>query len=215
MTANTENPKPRHYLPSEQRKKDLLDAALVEFSEHGYVAATMSKIATRAGLSKAGVYAHYKSKDEMFEELLMQLLKPSFPVNTWLLDDGLPLTDAIDAFIKKVYEPLEDPKVMAMVKLLFSEASRAMPLVRRWRDEVIRPYMQEQQKVIDECVAKGLMRDGVMTRYFNLSMAPLVMELHEKLLFGETITTDDARTIRDIHRDLLRELLVMPTPTAS
>ncbi|WP_373332575.1 TetR/AcrR family transcriptional regulator [Thiopseudomonas alkaliphila] len=48
MTANTENPKPRHYLPSEQRKKDLLDAALVEFSEHGYVAATMSKIATRA-----------------------------------------------------------------------------------------------------------------------------------------------------------------------
>ncbi|WP_373332574.1 hypothetical protein P6F15_04625 [Thiopseudomonas alkaliphila] len=139
----------------------------------------------------------------------MQLLKPSTPPSNWLLNDELPLTEAIDNFISKIYEPLEDPKVMAMIKLLFAEGSRAVSLIRRWRDEVIVPHLEEQQKVIDDCVAKGLIRNSVMARYFHLNMAPLLLEVQERLMFGETLTLRDARTIREIHRDLLLDLLAV------
>ena len=63
--------KRRRYLPSAERKREILDAALIEFSDRGYTATTIETIATRAGLSKTGIYAHYKSKEEVFEDLLM------------------------------------------------------------------------------------------------------------------------------------------------
>lgn len=209
MTSNTKHKKTRHYLPSEERKKDLLDAALIEFSEHGYSSATMAKIAARAGLSKAGIYAHYKSKDEMLEDLLVHILKPSVTANNWLIDDELPLAQAIDNFISKIYEPLENPKVIAMIKLIFLESDRAKNLIRRWHDEVTFPHFLEQQKIIDTCISKGLIRDGVMSRHFYLAMGPLLIELQKILMFGKPIELYETHTTREIHRELLLELLTV------
>ncbi|AKX54594.1 hypothetical protein AKN90_01890 [Thiopseudomonas alkaliphila] len=209
MTSNTKHKKTRHYLPSEERKKDLLDAALIEFSEHGYSSATMAKIAARAGLSKAGIYAHYKSKDEMLEDLLVHILKPSVTTNNWLIDDELPLAQAIDNFISKIYEPLENPKVIAMIKLIFLESDRAKNLIRRWRDEVTLPHLLEQQKIIDACISKGLIRDGIMSRHFYLAMGPLLIELQQILMFGKPIELYETHTMREIHRELLLELLTV------
>lgn len=209
MTFNTKHIKTRHYLPSEERKKDLLDAALIEFSEHGYSSATMAKIAARAGLSKAGIYAHYKSKDEMLEDLLVHILKPSVTANNWLIDDELPLAQAIDNFISKIYEALENPKVIAMIKSTFLESDRAKNLIRRWHDEVILPHFLEQQKIIDTCISKGLIRDGVMSRHFYLAMGPLLIELQQILMFGKPIELYETHTTREIHRELLIELLTV------
>jgi AcrR family transcriptional regulator len=47
----------------------LLLGALDAFSENGYGAATTRDIATRAGLSPAGVYLHYRSKAELLYEI--------------------------------------------------------------------------------------------------------------------------------------------------
>ena len=74
--------KRRRYLPSAERKREILDAALIEFSDRGYTATTIETIATRAGLSKTGIYAHYKSKEEVFEDLLMTVLSGFYPVST-------------------------------------------------------------------------------------------------------------------------------------
>lgn len=198
----------RRYLPAEQRKKELLDAALMEFSAHGYGAATIERIARRAGLSKAGVYAHYKSKDEMFEDLLIRLLTPSFPVRTWLLDGGKSLREAIETFIGQIYEPLDDPKVLAMLRLMRTESGRAPQLLRRWREEVVLPYLDEQQRVIDECVAKGLMRASALTRYFHLGLAPLFMAAQWRLTFDEAEVREEIDKIRQMHQEVLMELLV-------
>ena len=52
------------------RVGQILDAALQEFSAAGYAGARMDDIAARAGLSKGGLYAHFASKEEVFEALL-------------------------------------------------------------------------------------------------------------------------------------------------
>lgn len=43
----------------------LVDAALAEFSEHGYEATTVAAIATRAGVTTGALYAHFASKLEL------------------------------------------------------------------------------------------------------------------------------------------------------
>ena len=68
-------PDKRRYLSSAARKEEILDAALVEFSDRTYNAVTMGRLAECAGLSKAGIYAHFKSKEEIFHALLERLTK--------------------------------------------------------------------------------------------------------------------------------------------
>lgn len=57
--------KKRTRLAPEVRKQLILDAALTEFSERGYDGASTTLIAKRAGLAQAGIYAHFKSKEDI------------------------------------------------------------------------------------------------------------------------------------------------------
>ncbi len=51
--------------PKADRVAGIIEAALSEFLEKGYESATMESIAGRAGLSKGGLYHHFRSKDEI------------------------------------------------------------------------------------------------------------------------------------------------------
>ena len=48
----------------------ILDAALEVFSERGFEGATVRQIAAKVGVSDPALYAHFKSKQEIFETLL-------------------------------------------------------------------------------------------------------------------------------------------------
>lgn len=47
------------------------DAAIELFMEQGYHATSMRQIAERAGLALGGIYNHFKSKDEIFEAIIV------------------------------------------------------------------------------------------------------------------------------------------------
>ncbi len=51
----------------------LLDAALDQFTRHGYAKTTMSDIATAAGLSRTSLYKHYQAKDAVFADLSQRM----------------------------------------------------------------------------------------------------------------------------------------------
>ena len=57
---------PTKRLPRDVRELQMLDAAVVEFAEHGFHAASMDDIAARADVSKPMVYAYLGSKDDLF-----------------------------------------------------------------------------------------------------------------------------------------------------
>ena len=49
-------------------------AALEEFSEKGYMGASLRKIAEKAGVTVGAIQIRYKSKDDLFASLLKPLL---------------------------------------------------------------------------------------------------------------------------------------------
>ena len=57
-------------LPREQRRQQVLAAALEIFSTAGYHAASMDDIADRAGVSKPVLYQHFTSKLDLYLDLL-------------------------------------------------------------------------------------------------------------------------------------------------
>lgn len=56
-------------------RKRICHSALRLFSEHGYRTVTMQDICRESGLSKGGLYRHYKDKAQLFGELLNDLQK--------------------------------------------------------------------------------------------------------------------------------------------
>ncbi|MET0972494.1 MAG: TetR/AcrR family transcriptional regulator [Thermoleophilaceae bacterium] len=64
------NAPPRRRLTAEERRTGILDSALAVFSESGYHAASSDDIAREAGVSKALIYEHFASKQELYADLI-------------------------------------------------------------------------------------------------------------------------------------------------
>jgi len=60
----------RRRLTAEERRSAILDAALTAFSQKGYHATSLDDIAGVAGVSKALIYEHFASKQELHADLI-------------------------------------------------------------------------------------------------------------------------------------------------
>ena len=61
-------------LPAEDRRREILSAAMRAFARGGFHGTTIDDIAREAGLSKGAVYWHFEGKRELFFALVDQLL---------------------------------------------------------------------------------------------------------------------------------------------
>ena len=61
---------PKRRLTAEERRTGILDAALTAFSQKGYYATSLDDIAGEAGVSKALIYEHFASKQELHADLI-------------------------------------------------------------------------------------------------------------------------------------------------
>lgn len=59
---------------SEQKRQQIFDAAVVEFMENGFKAASMDAISARANVSKRTVYNHFPSKEILFDAIIERTL---------------------------------------------------------------------------------------------------------------------------------------------
>src|SRR5579872_7084131 len=57
-------------VPPTDTRSRILDAALDVFSEHGFEGSTLQQIADRLGVTKAALYYHFRSKDDILGALI-------------------------------------------------------------------------------------------------------------------------------------------------
>jgi AcrR family transcriptional regulator len=63
---------PRKRLTGEERRVAILESALAVFAQRGYHASSIDDIAREGGVSKALIYEHFASKQDLYAELLEQ-----------------------------------------------------------------------------------------------------------------------------------------------
>ncbi|TLX56882.1 TetR family transcriptional regulator [Stutzerimonas nosocomialis] len=198
--------KKRTRLAADVRRRQILDAALEEFSAVGFQGATVEKIAQRVGLTKAGLYAHFMSKDAIFDELLANtLFSPSMP-NHWQWSEGASLDETVDRYLDRVYAFVGDPRTQAIFRLLISESGRAPERARHWHEQIFQPHASRRQGELDECVAKGVLPENPFSRKFALASAPALLALVTQLLVGGQAAEDEIAEIREAHRLMLLTL---------
>lgn len=104
--------KPRRYaprMPPEERREQLLDAALSLIAEKGYESVSMEGIARRAGVTKPVVYDLFGTLADLLEALLereeeraLMQLAELMPAPAEDADPAEVLVDGLDAFLRAV-----------------------------------------------------------------------------------------------------------------
>jgi TetR/AcrR family transcriptional repressor of nem operon len=121
---------PKH--KDETRQRILASAARL-FNRRGFSEVTIGEIMTAAGLTHGGFYRHFKSKDELYSEVIAQYLcRPPEPwqqTPAGRCAPGLPFARyVVDAYLSR--EHLEDVDGSCPLIGLPSDAARGSPAVK-------------------------------------------------------------------------------------
>ena len=146
---------PKHDV-SEERKSQILDAAMKTFADVGFHKARMSDIAESSGLSKGSLYWYFDSKESIILSLLGKVFEPEIREFQALLSDPRPTIDRLEVYFARVSEDME-----AMLKW--------MPLVY---DFIALAFRKEVVK-------------KAITRYYQTNMEILVILVQQGLDKGE------------------------------
>ena len=74
----------------ERNKEKILRAASEEFADKGFAATKTSDIAAKAGLPKPNVYYYFRSKDNLYREVLESIIEPILAASTPFNPEGEP-----------------------------------------------------------------------------------------------------------------------------
>jgi AcrR family transcriptional regulator len=111
--------RPRRRLTLDERRIKILAAATRIFARKGYDGASMSGIATAAGVTKPVIYDHFASKDALFETLLRSirddLLAKGNAIGRSAASEELKFRAAIDAFFAFVENQPEAAMILLIV----------------------------------------------------------------------------------------------------
>lgn len=172
----------------DQRRDRILQAARQVFFEEGFSAATMSMIAARLGGSKGTLYAYFKSKDELFDALILDQCSA---IQSALGNAGqaADVRATLVAFGHELVTAMTSDFVVRTLQLVIEESVRNPELARRideagqkqgqqamanylaqahGRGEICAPDPMEAARVLG-CLLKG---DGLFRRLMGLEAEP-------------------------------------------
>ncbi|WP_305988246.1 TetR/AcrR family transcriptional regulator [Roseibium sp. MMSF_3544] len=109
---------------SDQKKKQIIEAAIAEFQEKGYAGASMDRISERAQVSKRTVYNHFESKDVLFKAINQCLADQINSALELPYDPDLPIRDALIRLGWAEGELMINPCFMSLARMIMSETIR-------------------------------------------------------------------------------------------
>ncbi|MHC0505506.1 TetR/AcrR family transcriptional regulator [Achromobacter aegrifaciens] len=196
----------RRRLPPVVRVGQILDAALQEFSQAGYAGARMDDIALRAGLSKGGLYAHFDSKEAVFEALLTRHLSPSRLDIEAVVDGAQSPRHLAERIVNHLYVSLGNAAMISTMRLLLAESGRVPHLAARWRQETAQAHQTDIARLLERARDRGLCADCVALKHPWLLLSPIVHTLVMSALMGPDERIDLPER-RQAHVALICELL--------
>ena len=130
MSATTE------LRPDSESPKRLLvlDAAAGLFMAHGYGAVSMDAVARAAGVSKATLYAHFSSKDQLFATIIGVACREKIALGALLPADATDIRAALATFGDRLLRFFLDERPLALHRVVIGESTRFPELGRAFYD---------------------------------------------------------------------------------
>ncbi len=109
---------------TEQKNKQIIDAAIAEFQERGFAGASMDRISDRAQVSKRTVYNHFESKEALFHAInncMLDRIQLSMDIT---FDPESPIREELKRLGWSQGAVLTEPCAMNMARMFLGEILR-------------------------------------------------------------------------------------------
>lgn len=147
---------------SEERKSQILDAAMETFTEKGFHKTRMSDIAESSGLSKGSIYWYFESKDALIQKLIDRVFEFEIKDLTALLTDDRPTEERLYIYTERGGEDII--KMLKWMPLVYDFLALA------FRQDTIKNAIQRYyKKNLDLLVT--LIQQGIDAGEFNPNSA--------------------------------------------
>ena len=165
---------------SDERTKQILDAATVVFSEKGFSDARVDDIVEESGLSKGTLYLYFKSKDDIIMGLLDRLFEREFSAMDAIILNEPTATGRLLALADRISDDLKFwmkliPVAYEFLGLIFRNKTvqKAFKSYLNGYIKIIEPIIQEgmdtgefrQGNSMDVAIAIGALMEGTLLLY--------------------------------------------------
>lgn len=139
------------------RKKLILEAAAKSFSLYGYKATTMDQVAKLANVGKGTIYTFFKTKEELFDDIINSLIADiRFEVES-VLDETSTILDNVNNVLVRIHAFRESHQLT--IKLIQEERDMGTQTVVEAMQRVEQSIIQYMKGIIQKAIDKGEIKD--------------------------------------------------------
>ncbi len=138
----------------DERREQILSNALKLFAKNGLAATRISDIALAANISQGLIYHYYKSKEDIFVELISIAFDRINQASLWLESQPMPPAEKIEFAIRELLRLLEEDENAARYHLFIAQAT-ATEAIPDEAKEIIKQKNNLPYESIERIMAAG------------------------------------------------------------
>ncbi|MEH7253083.1 TetR/AcrR family transcriptional regulator [Neobacillus niacini] len=152
------------------RKRLILEAAAKSFSLYGYKATTMDQVAKLASVGKGTIYTFFKTKEELFDEIINSLIADIRTEVEGAMDDSASILENVNRVLVQVHEFRKSHQLT--IKLIQEERDMGTQTVVEAMQRVEQSIIQYMKVIIHKAIDKGEIKacDPEITAFVMLKM---------------------------------------------
>ena len=174
--------------PAPDKRRAILDAAIVVFARQGFHACRVSDIAREAGVAYGLVYHYFDSKDQMLNELFSERWALLVEASQEIRASDLPPREKLAGVANFIVESYRhEPELM---KVIIVEVTRAANSFGRTHLPEIREAYDLVAEIVSDAQEKGEFRDDVEPNFAAMVFYGAIEQLLTGWIFGSIPGTD-------------------------
>ncbi|WP_029010470.1 TetR/AcrR family transcriptional regulator [Azospirillum halopraeferens] len=162
----------------------ILAAASRLFLDSGYGAVSMDTVARTANVSKATLYAHFRSKEELFAAMVAGECRHLMPCLSPEEVNRLDLPDALRLIGRRFLGLVLSPKALAGYRMVIGESPRFPELARAFYESGPARGLEQVTAFLADADARGRLRVPAPALSAERFLVMLKGDLHLRLLLG-------------------------------
>ena len=147
---------------AKKKRKQILDAARALFLRHGYAHTSTEAVRREAGVSKETLYRYYRTKEELFADVLRRLTLEHLH-QPFQMDEALSgtasrreLQKVLRLLTAEIIETMMQPDYLALLRIVIAESSRFPQLGELFRKTVPEQGIASIVELLKRLRQKGL-----------------------------------------------------------
>ncbi len=180
-----------------ERRRQILEAALLVFSTKGFQKATNKDIAEAAGISPGLIYWYFKDKQDLF----LSIIRERAPIFMMLAQTeqlmGLPPEQALALVARAFLGAYHSPAMVGVFRMLISEAIRFPQIAEMFYSQGLSPVLHALSAYMARQMEAGRLRQGEPMLAARTFMGMLVVHIlaREVLRQPEAVALPDQQVI--------------------